>query len=165
MNRVQYMELAISTFMGAKRVSAQHTQAHHMATKLGIKLDEAGLLTRPAPEGSNEVVSLPEHADFVVKTAINVMCSDTGDFNMEGSALDKAIKALEYYLNPKAAEAVQKNANGMPTSTLDNPNNLPVYMPGGQLAISGIPTMPSWPSGSSAPTQGMIGDAAITQVR
>jgi hypothetical protein len=161
MTRVEYMELAISTFMGAKKVSAQHIQSHHMAIKLGMKLDEAGLLLHIDKDGK-EIGSLPDHADFVVKTAINIMCSDTGDFNQENSSLSKAIEALEYYLNPKKTE-LQKSLNG--GIAVDNPSNLPVYGPGGALQISGIPQMPSWPSGSCAPTYGVIGDSAIAQIK
>lgn len=150
MNRREFMDFAALEFMTSKRGYGEEQTAVKHAAKLGAKLSELGYIGESAPE----------NADFIVHAAIRFMAADGGHYGDENMAINKAVALFNMIENPKAALA--KLTTTVAGPGVDNPNNLPVYGPGGQLQVSGIPTMPSWPAGSTQPTSGVMTDSAIS---
>ena len=149
MNRPDFIQKACSALLASKRGYGEVDTAFTISNRLGAKLDALGFFSDNAPDNT----------DFVINTSIQFISADGGHWGDESTAISKAVAMWNHIQNPKKA-AAQQNAAGQQLG-ISNPENLPVYAPGGRLQISGVPLMPEWPSGSSAPTQGVIGDSAI----
>lgn len=150
MNRPDFMQLACAALLCSKRCYGEVESAFVIANRLGAKLDTFNFFSEEAPK----------NADFVITTAITFIAADGGHWGDESVAISKAIGMWNHIQNPKKPVA-QMGANGQQLA-ISNPENLPVYGPGGRLQISGIPQMPDWPSGSASATQGVLGDSAIS---
>ena len=146
MNRREFMDTSCAAFLSSKKGYGEVETAFKMSAKLGKKLEELGYL------GSD--------GDFtnIVNTSIRFMSADGGHWGDENMAIKMAIDMCAYIDNPRAAKAALAAPNSI---GVDNPQNLPVYAPGGQLQVSGVPQMPNFPAGPSQPTQGIMTDSAI----
>ena|ERR1700730_4300102 len=155
MNRAEFMDLATVTCLGSKKCNYNVEQAHIMSGRLMGKIVEVGLFGEGAPA----------HAELAIKAAIAAMFADCHYFGNEDHAIKKAFELVAFRLNPKAAMQKQNAANASSVADkIHNPDNLPVFLPGGQLEISGVPPMNQWPSSSAVPTEGVLSDATLTPV-
>lgn len=154
MNRREFMDKASVKFLCSPKSYGEIESAFKQATKLGAVLDERGYFTK------DETDELSVGALFIINTSIDYMSAHGGDWGDPNTSVNKAVGLFNLLENPKSlgqsAQVAGQNALG-----ISNPGNLPIYGPGGQLQISGIPQMPSFPAGPTQPTQGIMGDSAI----